>query len=69
MKRLVLCGLLMPSFALAQAPPQNPMEAAMASEIMECVSGKVQLRARNNALEAANAARPVQPPQPAETPK
>lgn len=69
LKLIIVCGLFVPSLAFAQqAPQQNPMEAAMGSEIMECVGSKVQLRARVNALEAANAARPAPAPQPSPAP-
>ena len=57
MKRLALIAALISSPALAQQPTSppignDPAQAALGQEVMECVGGRVQLRARIIALEA-----------------
>lgn len=70
MKRLILALCLASPSALAQQPAPDPAQTALSQEIMECVGGKVQLRARINQLEAELAkltdagTKPPAPPSP-----
>lgn len=51
MKRIALIAALIATPALAQQQPAH-QEQALGQEVMECVGGKVQLRARVAQLEA-----------------
>ena len=59
MKRAIACLFLLATPAMAQQAPrqQGPDPAALSQELLECVSGKVNLRSQATAIEQALNAR------------
>lgn len=56
MKLIILAACLLATPVLAQqaSPGPDPAQAALGDEVMECVSAKIQFRARIRQLETEN---------------